>query len=79
MARNWYKVSELISALSRMPQDADVLLRFGVHDAKAALEDTWGLPGNVQTVGANSVFAYDAGHVYVVHSMNPDLLVEDVV
>ena len=72
MSRNWYRVGELIARLRRMPQDANVLLRMGEHDAVAALEDTHGLPGAVGTVGANSVFEYDPCNVYIVCSTRPD-------
>lgn len=72
MTRTWYNVRDLIAKLSKMPPDADVLLQFGVHNSKAALEDTWGLPGNFQTVGANHVMQYDDRNVYILHATHGD-------
>ena len=72
MDRDWYTVADLIARLSKLPQDAQVLLQLGVHDSIAALDDTWGLPGNFQTVGANCVLEYDECHVYILHATFSD-------
>ncbi len=65
MLTETYTVRGLIAKLSALPPDANVLLQFGVHDSKTALDDTWGLPGNAQTMGANCVLEYDERNVYI--------------
>jgi hypothetical protein len=72
MNRNGYTVSELIAKLQTMPPESDVLLMLGGHDAAKAADDSFGLEPGIQTVGANSVFAYGDHSVYIVHSTEPD-------
>ncbi len=65
-------VSELIASLQKCPPNATVLLLDGIFDAKAACEDTFGIPGGMQTLGANCVMPYDDRSVYILHSTKPD-------
>ena len=71
MPRDWYTVGELIAKLQTLDPNASALVRLGIHDSIAALDDTWGLPGNAQTVGINCVLDWN-DNVFLLHATQSD-------